>query len=224
MVTTEGLLDAVRQLDVAGRLSSLIEHAHRQQGLQQLVDAVNNPASSRDDLRAVVGQESWVFGGRYLPPYALESVYDQVPRLRDISLALVRTDGAIHIVDVNEANIDDLIVRVDGDDSTRRSYSVGARIQNAVNRVINQLRLLDEVTQVIEATLRVETRRALATVLIGHRSYLDDLDASELRTTLRTYSSHLSGIEVISYDELIRTGERALALDEPRAELPATGP
>jgi hypothetical protein len=220
MVTTTGLAEAVAELEVAGRLSTLIEQAHRQKGLSRLVESIDNPASKGADLRQIIADESWVFGGRYVPPFAIE----RIPELTGGSLPLVRTDGALHLIEVGPANVPDLIIASGrpAEPSREVRYGVGAEIQAAVNRVIDQLRLVDELAGAVRETLGVETRRAMATVLIGHRSYLaGDAARDALRTTLRTYSSHLVGLEVISYDELVYNAERALASDRPAATVDA---
>jgi hypothetical protein len=218
MVSTAGLMEAVADLEVAGRLSTLIDQAHRQKGLRRLVESIDNPASTGADLRQIIADESWVFGGRYVPPFAIE----RIPQLASGSLPLVRTDGALHLVEVGPANIPALIVPAGEPAPPAREvrYGVGVEIQAAVNRVIDQLRLIDELADAVGEALGVETRRAMATVLIGHWSYLDsDAARGALRTTLRTYSSHLAGLEVISYDELVYNAERALASDQPAATL-----
>jgi len=212
IVSTPDVVEAVLEIDVAGRLSSLIEQAHRQRGLARLADVVDNPVSTRDDLTLVLERESWVFGGRYIPPYAIQ----RLPELDGVSPLLVRTDGAIHVVEAGPANVPDLILRIaEGQGEAAGRYGVGRDVQLAVNRAIDKLRLLDLLQDRIHDVLEVETRRAMATVLIGHRGYVPEEFRSVLRTTLRTYSSHLAGIEVVTYDDLIYNAERMLAMDEP---------
>jgi hypothetical protein len=219
IVSTPDVVEAVLEIDVAGRLSSLIEQAHRHRGLARLADVVDNPVSTRDDLTLVLEREPWVFGGRYIPPYAIQ----RLPELDGVSLLLVRTDGAIHVVEAGPANVPDVILRIaegPGEEAAGR-YGVGKEVQVAVNRAIDKLRLLDQHQDRLQDVLEVETRRAMATVLIGHRGYVSEEFRSVLRTTLRTYSSHLAGIEVITYDDLIYNAERMLAMDDPPPTLEA---
>jgi len=96
----------------------------------------------------------------------------------------------------------------DGDD-----FFVGPELQAAVGRAINQLRLLDAHEGEIRRELVVECRRASATVVAGHPTYLADpamANDERVMEAIRIYNSHLSGIEVVTYQELVEGAERAL--------------
>ena len=72
---------------------------------------------------------------------------------------------------------------------------------------------LDESRDHILAKFKIETRRASATVLIGHPKFVQGgFTNEEIASTLRTYNSHLSRIEVMHYNDLLDNAERDLAL------------
>lgn len=197
------LAEAVAGLEAAGALSGLVERWHQHAGLDRLAAAVADPATTAADLQVIVGDECWIFGARFAPPY----LRSRLPVLDRIDVPLVRLDGAIHAVGVEVANLPDLVRRVDD------HYAVGPAVHAAVDRLISQLRLLDQHAAEIRTELLVECRRAFGTVVIGHPHYLADRDAAvdqAVRDAIRTYNSHLAGIEVVTYQDLIEGSRRAL--------------
>ena len=203
VATNRNLAEAVVGLESVGELSSLVERWHQRKGLERLHAAVNDPDSSAEQFRRLIQDESWIFGGRYAPPY----IRERIPILDRLGVPLIRSDGAIHAVEVERANLPELVVR-DGDD-----FSVGPEVQAAVGRAINQLRLLDAHEGDIRRELVVECRRASATVVAGHPMYLTDpamANDERVIDAIRIYNSHLSGIEVVTYQELVEGAERAL--------------
>jgi len=197
------LAEAVVGLESVGELSSLVERWHQRKGLERLRAAVDDPDSSTEQFRRVIQDESWIFGGRYAQPY----IRERIPVLDRLGVPLIRSDGAIHAVEVERANLPELVIR-DGDD-----FFVGPELQAAVGRAINQLRLLDAHEGEIRRELVVECRRASATVVAGHPTYLADpamANDERVMEAIRIYNSHLSGIEVVTYQELVEGAERAL--------------
>ena len=85
---------------------------------------------------------------------------------------------------------------------------------------MNYLRTLDENGATLETTYRKEfgvdydMRRAFATVVIGHPIHVTGVDAHVVDQTLRSYNSHLSRVEVITYATLLDTAERALVFED----------
>ncbi|MGR6997195.1 hypothetical protein ACU686_02240 [Yinghuangia aomiensis] len=72
---------------------------------------------------------------------------------------------------------------------------------------------MDENRRTILETYDVDTRRASATVVIGHPRYVrEGITAQEVSETLRTYNTHATRIEVITYETLLASADRMLAL------------
>jgi hypothetical protein len=199
--------ESVAGLDSAEALRAVIERGKQRRGLDRLKHAVWDRHTSRAELAAIIRAESWIFGGRY----ARTPGTDRLSVLDQIGIPLVRSDGAIHVVEVERANVTDLVYR-DGD-----NYAVGPVVHAAVSRAINQLRLLDRNEREIREQVAVESRRAMATVVVGHPGFLLDRGAavdSEVQNALRTYASHLAGIDVITYQDLLEGADRALLLSD----------
>ena len=202
-----GVASAVTQLSSAGRLGGLIVHARRLRGVSELDDVAIAHDSTVEQLRDVVRHQAWMFGGRYRSlPAAVTSGTAGV----SIPVLLTRTDGAFHVVEAALANVPDLIV------PSGERFVVGTAVQEAVGRAITQLELLDEHAEELqqeELFAHMATRRALATVVLGHKTFVPVDLQDHIRPTLRTYSSHLAGIEVITYDELSDAARRVTASD-----------
>jgi hypothetical protein len=70
-----------------------------------------------------------------------------------------------------------------------------------------------------EKGIDLDMRRNFATVVIGHPCH-NSATANEslISSTIRTYNSHLSRVEVITYDELFTSALRALDFEEEGIE------
>ena len=75
---------------------------------------------------------------------------------------------------------------------------------------MNYLMSLDEQRAQILTTLGIDVRRASATIVIGHTDFVEGFTPVQVHETIRTYNSHLSRIEVITFDELIDGARRSL--------------
>jgi hypothetical protein len=179
---------------------------------------IENPASTeRDDIHPQLKKMVWIFGGRYVG----ESRRRQLTTGDVLDIPLLRPDGSLHVVELKGANIPGLARRYRGPSEplvTGRGREeipliVGTAVHEAVGQAMNYLCHLDEVRAHILAKFKIDTRRASATVLIGHPAFVQgNLTNEEIASTLRTYNSHLSRIEVMHYADLLDNGERYLAL------------
>jgi hypothetical protein len=198
----ERLVEAFAEVEGASSFASVLELARQRKGAKSLRGVINDPNSTVPRLREALTAESWVFGGRYIAPAYRENI----PVLDQVDLALIGNDRAIHIVVVGPANVSDLVVEsVDG-------HRVGPQVESLVATAINHLLNVEKQGAAILATLGVETRRAFATVVVGHPAYATKFPGHHLRDTLRTYASYLSGIEILTYQQLMESAERSLDL------------
>jgi hypothetical protein len=198
----ERLVEAFAEVEGASSFASVLELARQRKGAKSLRAVIHDQSSTVQRLRDALTAESWVFGGRYIAPAHRENI----PVLDQVDLALIGNDRAIHIVVVGPANVPDLVVEsVDG-------YRVGPQVESLVAVAINQLLNVEKQGAAILATLGVETRRAFATVVVGHPAYTTTFPGHQLRDTLRTYASYLSGIEIVTYRQLMDSAERSLDL------------
>jgi hypothetical protein len=199
-------------------LAEAVELQRRRDQLAILRRIVQDPASSeRDDIHPQLKRMAWIFGGRYVG----ESRRKQLTTGDVLDVPLIRPDGSLHVVELKGANIPSLVRRHRGPTVPQETGQgreelplvVGNDVHEAVGQVMNYLCHLDEDRDHILTKFKIETRRASATVLVGHPNFVQgEFTDEEIASTLRIYNGHLSRIEVMHYRDLIENAERDLAL------------
>ncbi|WP_030816567.1 Shedu anti-phage system protein SduA domain-containing protein [Streptomyces sp. NRRL F-2799] len=193
----------------AGMLAQLLELRARQAGLAALRTVVEDPDSSESALHACLKNQEWIFGGAYVAELARRQYTPETI----LDIPLLRGDGSLHVVELKRANIKDLVIRRSG------HLMLGAAAHRAVSQAQNYLRAMDENRPGILAEHRVDTRRASATVVIGHPQYVTGgVTSREIAETLRTYNAHQARIEVITFETLLDSASRMLALSSARQD------
>lgn len=191
----------------AGLLAQLLELKARRAGLAALRAAVEDPDSSESALHACLKNQEWIFGGAYVAELARRQYTPDTI----LDIPLLRGDGSLHVVELKRANVKDLVIRRSG------HLMLGAPPHHAVSQAQNYLRAMDENRRIILADHGVDTRRASATVVIGHSRYVSgSIAPQEVAETLRTYNTHAARIEVITYEALLDSAARMLALSSAR--------
>ncbi|MFE9677491.1 Shedu anti-phage system protein SduA domain-containing protein [Streptomyces sp. NPDC006259] len=206
--TARMMSDVLADVD-AGILAQLLELRARQVGLAALRAAVEDPNSSESALHGCLKNQEWIFGGAYVAELARRQYTPDAI----LDVPLLRGDGSLHVVELKRANIKDLVIRRSG------HLMLGAPAHRAVSQAQNYLRAMDENRPSILAEHGVDTRRASATVVIGHPRYVTgDVTSQEIAETLRTYNTHQARIEVITYETLLDSASRMLALSSARQD------
>ncbi|MEU8441277.1 Shedu anti-phage system protein SduA domain-containing protein [Streptomyces microflavus] len=187
----------------AGLLAQLLELKARRVGLDALRAVVDDGTSSESALHARLKNQEWIFGGAYVAELARR----QYTADTILDIPLLRGDGCLHVVELKRANIKDLVIRRSG------HLMLGAAAHHAVSQAQNYLRTMDESREAILADHGVDTRRASATIVIGHPRFVSGgITPKEIAETLRTYNTHAARIEVITYETLLESAARMLAL------------
>ncbi|MEV7415566.1 Shedu anti-phage system protein SduA domain-containing protein [Streptomyces sp. NPDC089919] len=187
----------------AGRLAQLLELKARRAGLDALRAAVEDETSSESALHARLKNQEWIFGGAYVAELARR----QYTADTILDIPLLRGDGSLHVVELKRAHIKDLVIRRSG------HLMLGAAAHHAVSQAQNYLRTMDENRKAILTDHGVDARRASATVVIGHPRFVSaGITPQEIAETLRTYNTHSARIEVITYETLLDSAARMLAL------------
>lgn len=195
--------EALASLHDSATISSVLTRSRQSRGLERLKTVINDPDSVEPQIQAVLQEEWWVFGGKYVSA----SVRRSYTVLDQFDIALIRADNSLHLVEIKQANIPKLVI------PDHNHWIVGVDVHKAVSQAMNYLRSLDEKRADILAEFGIDCRRASATVVLGHPRYIRASPTpGELADTLRTYNSHLSRIEVITYEELTQAAERFLQL------------
>lgn len=203
------LAEALASLHDSASISSVLTRSRQSKGLERLKAVIDDPASLEPQIQAVLQEEWWVFGGKYVSA----SVRRSYTVLDQFDIVLIRADNSLHLVEIKQANISRLVV------PDHNHWIVGNDVHKAVNQAMNYIRSLDEKRADILADFGIDCRRASATVVLGHPRYIRASPTPvQLADALRTYNSHLSRIEVITYEELTKTAERFLQLGREQVQ------
>ncbi|MBM7776357.1 hypothetical protein JOD54_006561 [Actinokineospora baliensis] len=181
-------------------LSAVQLHVRREQ-LSAVREVVRTAGRLERDIQTALGNAWWMFGGEF----AGEAVRRRMVDTIELDIPLLRPDGVLHVVELKRADV--LTVR-----RHRNGLIVASAVHEAVGQVMNYLTLLDEQRGAVFEEFSIDTRRASATIVVGHPDFQDDLTAAEIHETLRIFNSHLSRVEVISYQQLVDRAERVLDL------------
>lgn len=170
-------------------------------GLDEARRIIEDPAASEADLHRVLKNNTWIFGGRYLGSLAER----RLTVGNELDLPLIRADGALQVVEFKRSMRAGALVK-----RYRNAWVPTAEVHDAVGQAINYLVALDEDRHEVRTKFGIETRRASATVLIGHPGSQPDIPEEEIYDALRTMNSHTSRVEVLTYKDLIDSAERTL--------------
>lgn len=203
-----GQPDAVTAIANAGAgaaLRTVVQRAELSEVIDRLQILVDDPSTTEPDLQKLLEKHWWIFGGRFVDDVHRRSltVLDQ------LDIPLIHADGSLHVIELKQAAIKKLVI------DYRNHHVVGQDINTAVGQATNYLRALDENRPNILADLKVDARRARVTVVIGHPQHCDDIDDDVIRETIRTYNSHLSRIEVLTYEDLIAGATQVMKMTAP---------
>jgi hypothetical protein len=133
LATVPGVANALAGTDLAQMFSSAVERRRQQAGLDRLRAAVEDPASTEQDLQAILEEQWWVFGSRYVGA----STRRKLTLLDQLDIPLIRADGALHVVELKKAHYPRLLV------AHRNHVALGPEVHLAVSQAQNYLAALD---------------------------------------------------------------------------------
>jgi hypothetical protein len=194
--------------------------AQRRGLVDRLQQMAADPDTTETDMQRAMGEQYWLFGGRYV------GVADRrnLTVLDSFDVPLLGADGTLRIVELKGPNAPALVRR------HRNHWVVGQEVHQAISQAMNYLRALDEQGPTLSTTYRnefgwdVDMQRVFATVVIGHPAHVAGADARQVEQTVRTYNSHLSRVEVITWATLLDSAARALEFEQEAAAEHTAGP
>lgn len=200
-------LDEIESVQLLGMAFNLRRQREVTERFERLV---RNPASTEPQLQAVLEDNWWLLGGNYVARVDRRhlTLVDQ------FDIPLLRADGVLHVIELKRANVRGAVRR------HRQHCIVGPEVNSAVGQAANYLRSVDEQRHLIAVEHEIECRRSFASVIVGYPAHnaQSDVTAAEFREAIRTYNSHLSRIEVITYEDLIVTARNTIRSLEARVE------
>jgi hypothetical protein len=199
------LVKAIQQAGQADFLTGILTSQKNLQTLEKLKQIAADPTSDENSFQQILQDNPWMFGGQFVGVEKTRTLTTQ----DQIDIALVTGDGSLHVVELKRANIPKLVKKY------RKHHIVGNDVHEAVSQTENYLRSLDEEAHTIKSKLGFEAHRVFATVVIGHIDHnTETMQDDCFYRTLRTYNSHLSRVQVITYDQLIANARNSLQLTE----------
>lgn len=200
-------LDAIESVQL---LSMALNLRRQREVTERFEHLVRDPASTEPQLQAALEDNWWLLGGNYVARVDRR----KLTLLDQFDIPLLRADGVLHVIELKKANVRGVVRR------HRQHCIVGPEVNSAVGQAANYLRSVDEQRHLIGGEHDVECRRAFASVIIGHPEHngQSDVTSAEFREALRTYNSHLSRIEVLTYEDLIVAARNTIRSLEARVE------
>jgi hypothetical protein len=200
---------ALGDLDEAQLLAALVQRTRRQADLDKLRAMADDPSTSEGSCQKLLEQMTWIFGGEFLAGTGRR----QLTVLDQLDLSLLRPDGSLHGVELKKPGIRALVKK------PRNHWIVWHDVHAAVGQAESYLQELDEARDAIRSRLDIDCRRASMTVVIGHRGHdRSGATGQEIDEAIRTYNSHLSRVNVTTYDNLIENAQRMLDLAAPHRD------
>jgi hypothetical protein len=202
LLSQEGAVSALAATEPAQVFAATMAHARHNKTLDELEVLLDDSSVTEPQLQSVLEKDWWIFGGRFID----KSKRRSLTVLDEIDVPLIRSDGVLHIIELKKAHVPRLVM------AHRNHHIIGPDVNEAVGQAMNYLRSLDSASDGILTTLGINCQRAFATVVIGHPKWVPTIADTIVEKTIRTYNSHLSRIEVITYADLVRDSRNALLL------------
>ncbi|WP_327680208.1 Shedu anti-phage system protein SduA domain-containing protein [Streptomyces sp. NBC_00467] len=197
-------LNAVEAAVIARRRATIVE----------LKSLCVDPATTETDMQHALDGHTWIFGGQYIGIAHRRNL----TMLDEYDIPLVEASGALHVIELKGPKIKDLVKKY-------RSHSiVGNEVHQAVGQLMNYLKQLDQQGAAMEQAFRNEhgveydMSRLCGTVVIGHSRHVPEFTRKQIDQVIRTFNSHLTRVQVLTYEDLLDRAELALRFEESAFE------
>jgi hypothetical protein len=183
--------EIIQHISIASRV---VQYRKAYNQLQKLID---DSTTKESDLQKHLQENPWMFGSEY------SELLDRRKWTRDESLdfMLRRTaDGILEILEIKTPFREHLFLY----DSTHDSYYPSAKLTLVIGQV---MKYIEEIARSRDAILSkdgYETLKIRARIIIGRNG------DEQQQLALRNFNSHLHGIEIFTYDQLLKISERIL--------------
>jgi Domain of unknown function (DUF4263) len=185
--------------------SRMVEYTAAYEEMRRLIES---PHTAEPELQRHLERNPWMFGSEYS---------ELLPRkawTRDdrLDYMLRRTiDGYLEIVEIKTAFPEALFLR----DQSHDSYYLSSKLSPVIGQVIRYIEEVERNRDSILAKDRADTLKIRALAIVGRDGNV------EHQAALRNFNAHVSRIEIITFDQLLRLAERVLSMfraDRDRGE------
>ncbi len=168
---------------------------------EEMLALVEDPESNEHDLQKHLDKNPWMFGSEYSELLSRR----HWTRDDELDYMLRRTvDDYLEIVEIKTAFSEPLFLH----DKSHDSYYPSSKLSKAIGQVMRYIDEVERNRDSIIAKDKVDTLKIKARVIVGRDG------TPEQQVALRNFNSHLHGIEVITFDQLLRIAERVLSMFE----------
>jgi hypothetical protein len=119
-------------------------------------------------------------------------------------------DGFLEIFEIKSSFSDPLFIY----DSSHNSYYPSAKLSPVLGQVVRYIEEVERNRDSIIAKDKVDTLKIRARAIVGRDG------ETEHQAALRNLNAHLHGIEIITYDQLLRIAARVLEVFDEAAAAP----
>jgi Domain of unknown function (DUF4263) len=185
----------LRHIAAASRLVQYKE------ALAELKRLVNDPTTTEPKFQKHLERNPWLFGSEY------SELLERRAWSRDEQLdyMLRRTaDNYLEIVEIKTAFAEPLFQY----DDSRSLYYPSSRLSKVIGQVMKYIEEVERNRDHIRSKDKEDTLKIRARAILGR-----DHDADH-QAALRNLNDHLHGIEILTFDQLIRIGERMMSIFE----------
>jgi len=183
--------ETVNHLATAARL---VQYTKAFETLEALVEAGNAPESA---FQTLLAENPWMFGSEY------SELLDRRKWTRDdnVDFMLRRTsDNYVELIEIKTPFKESLFIR----DPSHESYYPSSKLSPVLGQVMRYIGEVERSRDQILVKDKVDPLKVRARIIVGRDGN------EEQQQALRTFNGHLHGIEIITYDQLMRIAGRVL--------------
>lgn len=174
---------------------------------KQLEQLVQEPSTPERDFQRHLSENPWMFGSEYSELFSRRTW----TRDQNLDYMLRRTvDRYLEIVEIKTAFSDPLFNL----DRSHESYYPAKSLSQVLGQVVRYIEEVERNRDHIFATDELDTLKIRARAIVGRDGN------SGQQAALRNLNAHLHGIEIITYDQLLRIAARVLDVFETAAASP----
>lgn len=183
----------LRHIAVASRV---VEY---KKAFEVMKSMIENNQINESEIQKHLTANPWMFGSEY------SELLDRRTWTRDNRLDFMlrrSVDGYLEVVEIKTPFQEDLLVY----DKSHDSYSPCSKLSQVIGQVVKYIEEVNRDRDKIIAKDKCDALKVCARIIVGR-------DGNEnMMAALRSFNSHLHGIEIITFDQLMRIAKRVLSV------------
>lgn len=186
----QGLLVQAKKDDVRN-LHAAVKQAKNKQSLVE-IERIISSAHSENDLQSWIDENNWVFGIEYIRKIDLRTIGIGA----SADFVVESLDGYADVIELKKAHIGRLFTH----DTSHDTYYASAELAKALSQATNYIKVMEDHRHLIKDKYDAKVLKPRAKIVIGRSNTMNDKE----KEALRVLNDSLHGVEVITYDEIVR--------------------